>query len=250
MIKLSDILRRPRRERPSVRRINRIARHVDVRSYLEIGVNAGLTFNALNFEHKVAVDPHFRFSVADYRRDGVEFHAVPSDAYFTGLARPVVFDLIFLDGLHTFQQTFRDFCNSLACCGPQTIWLIDDVLPTDAFSALPDQNEALRLRKQAGGEGTAWHGDVFKLMFVLHDFFPMFSWVTLGADDNAQALVWRAPRENFSPRFNNMEAIERMTYFDLLENMRMLNRTSEEEGLRRFFAATRRQPVGEGQREP
>ena len=219
----------------SVRRINQIARHVGARSYLEIGVFRGKTFNALDFERKVAVDPRFQFDVADYQREGIEFHQMPSDQYFTrhGLSR--TFDIIFLDGLHTFQQTLRDFCNSLACAHDQTVWLIDDVLPVDVYSAWPNQTEALKFRRQAGGEGWAWHGDVYKVVFAIHDFFPMYSYVTLGGRGNSQAIVWKAPRVDFTPIFDSIEAIERLSYFDLLKRQEILKVRPDEEGFRLFL---------------
>jgi len=219
----------------SVRRINQIAKHVGARSYLEIGVFRGKTFNALDFECKVAVDPSFQFDIADYQREGVEFYQMLSDQYFTrhGLSR--TFDIIFLDGLHTFQQTFRDFCNSLACAHDQTVWLIDDVLPVDVYSAWPNQKEALGFRKRAGGDSWAWHGDVYKVVFAIHDFFPMYSYVTLGGRGNPQAIVWKAPRVDFTPIFDSTNAIERVSYFDLLKREEILKVKPDEEGLRLFL---------------
>src|SRR5271163_201190 len=162
----------------SVRRIRRIAEHVDARTYLEVGVAKGRTFNALTFDRKVAVDPRFRFDIADHRKAGVDFHELTSDRYFSEYGALQKFDIVFLDGLHTFQQTLRDFCNSLACAHARTVWLIDDVLPIDVFSAWPVQKEAYQFRKRAGGDSAAWHGDVFKVVFFIHDFFPMFRYVT------------------------------------------------------------------------
>jgi hypothetical protein len=237
MVDLSRLFGRARSERPSIRRINRIAQHLGACSYLEIGVDQGLTFNGLSFEHKVAVDPRFRFDVAEFQRDGVEFHATTSDQYFIRYGSSRKFDIVFLDGLHTFQQTFRDFCNSLACSHDRTVWLIDDVFPTDVYSAWPNQSEAVRFRKEAGGEGPAWHGDVFKIVFALHDFFPMFSYVTLGAGANFQALVWKSPRTGYSPIFSTLEAIERLTYFDMLNHRNAMNMKSEERGLEEFCAS-------------
>ncbi len=245
MVNFRELLGRPRGERPSIRRINKIAKHIRARSYLEIGVNLGLTFNGLDFERKVAVDPNFRFDTAEYRREGVEFHPMTSDRYFTEHGFSQMFDIIFLDGLHTFQQTLRDFCNSLSCAHDHTVWLIDDVYPTDVYSAWPNQAEAVNFRKEAGGNSPAWHGDVFKVMFAIHDFFPMFTYVTLGAGENIQALVWRAPRVGFSPIFNSMEAIERLSYFDLLGQQGILNLKSENDGLDEFFAFSSKARISE-----
>src|SRR3990172_10171866 len=138
-----------RKQRHSVRRINRIAEFLSARSYLEIGISKGNTFHALDFPRKVAVDPAFRFATEDYRKPGVSFFEIPSDEYFTRHAAGEKFDIIFLDGLHVFQQTLRDFCNSLSCAHDKTVWLIDDVLPSDELSALPDERECLRRRQEA-----------------------------------------------------------------------------------------------------
>lgn len=225
----------PRRERPTVNRINRIARHVQARTYLEVGVARGNTFHALSFERQVAVDPSFRFDVAEHRRDGVEFHEVSSDAYFTQIAKRETFDIVFLDGLHVFAQTFRDFCNSLAFAHDRTVWIVDDVLPTDVYSAWPSHEEAVRYRREAGGDSYAWHGDVFKVVFAIHDLFPMFTYVTLGEAEDAQTLLWKAPRKDFAPVFNSLERIERLTYFDFRRHRQVLKAMPEEEGLKLFF---------------
>src|SRR5258708_5899101 len=61
MVSIRELFSKPRRERPSIRRIRRIAGHISARSYLEIGVCQGLTFHRLSFGRKVAVDPDFQF---------------------------------------------------------------------------------------------------------------------------------------------------------------------------------------------
>ena len=222
----------------SVRRINRIAKHVAARSYLEVGVARGLTFNQLAFERKVAVDPAFRFDVADYKKDGVEFCQETSDRFFSRQDFLRKFDLIFLDGLHTFQQTFRDFCCSQAFAHSWTVWLIDDVIPSDVYSAWPVETEAYQFRKRGQkGDNRAWHGDVFKVVFAIHDFFPTLSYVTLVGSGNPQTIVWRSGRGDFSPLFSGMEAIERLGYFDYLKRERVFNPMTEEEGLGTFCAS-------------
>ena len=39
-------------------------------------------------------------------------------------------DLVYLDGLHTFEQTYRDLCNTLMHAHPATVILVDDTVPT------------------------------------------------------------------------------------------------------------------------
>jgi hypothetical protein len=212
---------------------------MDARSYLEIGVFKGKTFNNVTFDRKVGVDPRFGFEVKEFERAGTDFLAVTSDEYFLRHAGSERFDIIFLDGLHTFQQTFRDFCNSLTCAHERTVWLIDDVLPVDVYSAWPIASEARTFRAKAGGDSKAWHGDVYKLMFVIHDFFPTLTYVTMVTTGNPQAMVWKTPRKDFAPILGSLEAIERLTYFDLLKRDKVLNKMSEEEGFQFMFASLR-----------
>jgi hypothetical protein len=60
-------------------------------------------------------------------------------------------------------------------------------------------------------------GDVFKVVFFLHDFFPNLSFATFQGGGNPQTIVWRAPRGEFKPIFNDVEAIKRMTYGDFVQ---------------------------------
>ena len=145
-------------------RINTIARLCKAKRYLEIGVSEGATFFEVQIPQKVAVDPCFMFDVAAKTDRKTSFFQVPSDTFFR-TTRPEPFDIIYLDGLHTYEQTLRDFMSSLACAHDRTIWILDDTVPNDNFSALPDQDRCYRLRRELGNGDWAWMGDVFKVVF-------------------------------------------------------------------------------------
>lgn len=219
-----------RRVNHSARRVNALAERLGAKNYLEIGVQRGKTFFAVDIPNKVAVDPNFRFDVEAHKSPGVSFHSMTSDNWFLrGHADKQIFDIIFLDGLHTFEQTFRDFCNSLAVSHEKTVWVIDDTCPTDVYSACPDQRVAVGTRKKDFNiESGVWHGDVYKIVFAIHDFFPMFSYRTIESADNSQTIVWRQPRRPFSPVFNNLEKISRLTYFDFQAHSSVLQRAPED----------------------
>jgi len=59
---------------------------------------------------------------------------------------------------------------------------------------------------------------------------------------NPQTLLWKAPREGFSPAFDSLEAIERLTYFDLLKHETVLNPQPENDGFEAFCASMRGSP--------
>jgi len=235
----------------SARRINRIAALVNAQRYLEIGVAHGRTFRNVTIGAKVGVDPKFRFDLESLRRAGSVFHEMTSDEYFRSHAGLAKFDLIFLDGLHQFRQSFRDFCNSLLCAHDGTIWVIDDVVPSDVYSAWPVMHESLDFRRRSGDDARrVWHGDVFKLVFAIHDFFPMLSYATVVGSGNPQTLVWRARRAKFSPAFESLEAIERLEYFEMLKRFDLFNATSEEEAVSALLKTRKRRSMHVQEQEP
>ncbi|MBT5755508.1 MAG: class I SAM-dependent methyltransferase [Acidimicrobiaceae bacterium] len=179
------------RETWSARRINSLYRGMDcARSYLEVGLFTGMTFQDVQLPIRVGVDPAPRFDLADLPK-GVSVHAVTSDEYFA--ANPdASFDLVFLDGLHTFRQTYTDLINALRTC-PDGPILIDDTVPCDEVSAIPNQEESYLERSRRGWSGLSWHGDVFKVILCVHDAHPELSIRTIDdGSGNPQSVVWRS----------------------------------------------------------
>jgi hypothetical protein len=120
--------------------------------YLEIGVSRGDTFHALRAHRKVAVDPRFRFDVVEARQQHPEVHYYPvtSDAYFASIVAPSDrFDVIYLDGLHTSDQTLRDLLNAICYLTHDGTIIIDDVVP--------DLSRPLRGERNAGSRKSRWH---------------------------------------------------------------------------------------------
>lgn len=126
---------------PSARRINKLAAEVHARTYLEVGVQKGKTFFDVAIPQRIAVDPRFLFDAQEFVKEGLSFQETTSDDYFSHLPSAEKFDIIFLDGLHTFEQTYRDLCNSLLHVHDRTLIMIDDTKPTDVFSALPCESK-------------------------------------------------------------------------------------------------------------
>ena len=182
------------------------------------------------FELRHGVDPWFRFDVAEHQSESVRCFAMTSDEFFMNHAdRDQMYDIVFLDGRHTFEQTLRDFCCSQRHAHERTMWLIDDVYPNDIFSAHPDMRTAYRFRESHGLPGKQWMGDVFKVVFAIHDFFPNLSYRTIADHGNPQTVVVRRPSQEFMPVFDDLERITRMTYYDLIEHRDDLNLAAEDD---------------------
>ena len=165
--------------------------------YLEVGVNRGDTFLAVRASAKAAVDPKFLFDVeAAGRSDAsASFFQQPSDAYFGALARGERFDVIYLDGLHTFEQTLRDFCNAILVLAEGGMIIVDDILPSSYPASIPDLATAERLKMALSptDPDLSWMGDVYRLVFFIETFFQQCSYACV-VENHGQLVVWRTPR--------------------------------------------------------
>jgi hypothetical protein len=220
----------------SQRRIERVKLLNNAKSYLEIGVEKGRTFLDVNIDFKDGVDPNFLFDTAAVVTDKIRLFAQTSDAFWTS-GHGTIYDVIMIDGLHTFEQTFRDVLASLRYAHPRTVWLIDDTLPDDVFSAIPDGVRAIQERRKMNIAGNAWHGDAFKVVPAIHDFIPTMDYVTIVNSGNPQTLAWFGNRIDFTPLANNLETISRMTYFDIEPNIDLFRLVDENEAFERLTAA-------------
>lgn len=226
----------------SVRRVHKIKEINAGICYLEIGVETGRTLLNVDMPRKDGVDPSFRFDTNLFASSDVRFFSQTSDAFWTsGDGR--TYDIIMIDGLHTFEQTFRDLLCSMRFSHQQTVWLIDDTLPSDVFSAIPDQARCLKERQRLGSRNRAWHGDVYKIVPAIHDFIPVLDYATIVRSGNPQTLAWFANRNDFKPRLNNLEAISRMGYFDIEPNLEVFNITDEDEAFSRLRATFGEMPA-------
>jgi hypothetical protein len=181
-------------------------------AYLEIGVSKGATFHAIEATRKVAVDPRFRFDATEAQRRApeAEYHEVPSDEYFGRVADPEDrFHVIYLDGLHTLEQTLRDFTNAQGYLVPGGAIVIDDVYPSSYVASMPNIDEHRVARREFNVTRGAWMGDVYRLVFFIETFFQQFSYRTV-AENHGQLVVWRGRREAVPQR--RVEEVGRLPY--------------------------------------
>ncbi|NEP78863.1 MAG: DUF563 domain-containing protein [Okeania sp. SIO3B3] len=197
-------------------RLNQLATINQSSNYLEIGVCKGVTFNAINIKNKVAVDPKFKFNTNKYATNNIVFLEVNSDDLFRNNAKGFEpFDLIYLDDVHTFEQTFRDFCASLSLTHAKTIWLINNTCPGSYAQAQPSLQNCAKLRQISQEKPGGWMGDIFKIVAAIHDFFPQFSFATF--PDHGQTVIWNQWRKDFQPLWNSLETISSLDYLDFVE---------------------------------
>ena len=177
--------------------MRRLLAHYEKPRYLEIGVCEGRTFDRVPAAVRVAVDPEFRFdhTAPERQEPGTSYHQITSDEYFGTVVEPDArFDVIYLDGLHTVEQTLRDLLNALPYLQPQGVLVIDDVRPPTELAAIPDRQEFFDVRAAQGRDDEkAWMGDVFRLVYFIETFCQQLSFRVI-ANNHGQAVVWRHRR--------------------------------------------------------
>lgn len=146
--------------------------------YLEIGLFSGKTFEAVNAKEKVGVDPKPRFWRLPVP-SGIRVWKSTSKEFFENYDGQF-FDLILLDGLHEAWETYCDLVASLRFLNPGGGIMIDDVLPSDLPSALPNPDESRQGKEREGITHHRWYGDVWKLGALLVERYPTLHPVIVG----------------------------------------------------------------------
>ena len=181
--------------------------------YLEIGVKTGVLFLHVRARRKVGVDP--LLAVPAWKRilhpntllRGQLVEAT-SDAYFSRLGPDERFELVFVDGDHTYRQSLRDIENAFASLAPSGAVLVHDCNPESAGAASPDARTA------AGGP---WCGDVWKAIAHLRATRADLHVETLDVDFGIGVI--RPCRDGGGPALAlDPAALEGMGYRDLEAN--------------------------------
>lgn len=161
----------------------RIHRHLRPRTYVEIGVETGLSMRlALPETRVIGVDPHPTLrsplpgNARLFRETSDEFFARHDvRAELGGL--PV--DLAFIDGMHHFEFALRDFMNLERCAAPGSTILIDDCFPHSRRTAQRERSAIF------------WSGDVWKLIVLLKKHRPDLAVTTIAAPPAGLGVVRR-----------------------------------------------------------
>ena len=111
-------------------------------NYLEIGCDQNQLFSKVIIDNKIGVDP---VSGGNIRKTSDEFFKENNNKY----------DIVFIDGLHTYEQVKKDILNSIDFLNQNGIILVHDCMPDSlGKQAVP------RYKMQ-------WNGDVWKAIIDL-----------------------------------------------------------------------------------
>jgi hypothetical protein len=195
----------------------RLLSHFTEACYLEIGVDQGASFKEIRAFKKVGVDPKFAFDYKNEAADpGVEFHEVTSDIYFTTIKKSSeLFDVIFIDGLHTYDQCLRDLLNAISSLKPGGYIVVDDVIPSSYAASLPDLELMRRYISAINSTDGSWMGDVYRVVLFVQSFMPLFSYATV-TENHGQMVIWKEARSVPQPAHRTVESVCRAEYIETI----------------------------------
>lgn len=154
--------------------------------YLEIGTFKNDLFDYINCKDKIGVDPK---SGGNVRKT--------SDEFFSNNNKK--FDLIFIDGLHTYDQVRKDIDNSLKVIKDNGIILLHDCFPRNYYyQAVP--------RCQINWNGDTWKALVEKRTDKNLDVY------CLNADEGIGVILKRKNKNYLNLNINNFRSLKYSDY--------------------------------------
>lgn len=154
--------------------------------YLEIGVATGHTMAlAMAPTCAIGIDPAPR--IEEGFQTQTHIFTEPSDDFFARIGEQLPegpIDFAFVDGLHEFTQSLRDFMNVEKRSTPHTVIAIHDTIPFDEITQRPDRQRAY------------YTGDVWKTVAALRRFRPDLTVVTIPAVPSGLTLVFNPDPQN------------------------------------------------------
>jgi hypothetical protein len=176
--------------------INAIIQKNNYKTYLEIGVNTpaqpGYSHDSINIPTKHGVDPNVDTT---FKMTSDDFFAQNKNMY----------DIIFVDGLHIFDQAYRDIVNSLRFLNVRGTIIVHDCNPMKEVTQRRKQPTGFWVRIWHGiRHGVwhgVWHGDVWKAILKLRIENPNIQIYTIDADEGC-AIIQKGSQELYKPDTN------------------------------------------------
>jgi len=167
--------------------IQQIINKQNYKNYLEIGCDNDENFANILIENKTGVDP---LKGGTLRMTSDEFFKINKDN----------FDIIFLDGLHTYEQTIKDIDNSLKFLKENGVVFVHDCLPKKIWNQVVP-----RLYGH-------WNGDVWKAIVHTRTYENVDTY-TLKADHGLGIILNRKNRNPLKISIKNFKNLKFSEYY-------------------------------------
>jgi hypothetical protein len=202
-------------------------------NYLEIGVKKGKVFLKVRARKKLAVDPVLKISLKRKIRACLtnpynlfnEYYELTSDDFFARHAGRLSslkgIDVVFIDGLHTYGQTWKDVSHSLKHLSPEGVIVMHDCYPATEAQAAPAESREHAAAIHAASRSDNWSGDVWKTIVRLRTERPDLKICVMDCDHGVGIIQRGAPDDMLDL---NVTDIEAYTYADLAKDrIKLLN---------------------------
>ena len=157
------------------------------KSYLEIGCDQDQVFSKIRIEKKIGVDPVSGGTIRN-----------TSDNFFK--KNNMKFDIIFIDGLHEYDQVKKDINNSLFFLNDNGVIFLHDCMP-------------MRFIYQAVPRATGlWNGDVWKNIVEARTKQEIDTYV-VHADHGVGMILKRTNKNLLNLNLNNFKRLKFRDYF-------------------------------------
>tara|TARA_B110000483_G_scaffold218358_1_gene271608 strand:- start:279 stop:989 length:711 start_codon:yes stop_codon:yes gene_type:complete len=176
--------------------------------YLEVGCQGNKLFDSVASLHKVGVDPETGGT-----------HKMTSDKFFENNDK--IFDVVFIDGLHTYEQVHRDAVNALNCIGVGGYIAFHDFLPKSW-----KEHHVPRINH-------SWTGDCWKLAIQLAEAKGL-EFVIIDVDCGVGLLKKLSHDYNVPNVSDKLEVAEFEKFVSIFDKLPIL---SYESGIRKMVKA-------------
>ncbi len=148
-------------------------------NYFEIGVQTGFCFFKIKADKKVAIDPSFviktkkkiKAYLKNFSNFNNKFFELTSDDFFAQQSDYIKkiggIDVIFVDGLHLYEQTHLDIVNALKYLNKDGVILIHDCNPLTEGASIRAYTSEEAAALSPKDWAYIWNGDVWKAIVQL-----------------------------------------------------------------------------------
>tara|TARA_B100000886_G_scaffold120277_1_gene80928 strand:+ start:892 stop:1566 length:675 start_codon:yes stop_codon:yes gene_type:complete len=186
--------------------IQKIINFKKYENYLEVGCDRDENFSKIIIKNKVGVDP---------LRGGTI--RLSSDEFFKKNVKK--FDIIFLDGLHTYEQTIKDINNSLDSIDENGVILIHDCLPKKIWNQVVP-----RLYGH-------WNGDVWKAIVHARTYKYADTYTCIA--DHGLGVIFKRKNRNLLEIDN--DDFKNLKFSDYYHNHEKYMNTISSENIKNIF---------------
>ncbi len=182
--------------------INQIIKKKNYTYYLEIGCQADENFSKIQIDKRVGVDP---YDGGTHRMTSDDFFKINKDS----------FDIIFIDGLHEYEQVLRDIKNSVKFLNKNGIIIVHDCLPSKIWHQTIPQTHS------------SWNGDVWKAIVECRTFEDLDTYTCIA--DHGLGIIFN--RKNTNKLNFESKNFKKLKFKDYYENHKKFMNTISENDL-------------------